>query len=176
MSIITFGLEQLDDLKAKALAAPLKRARINLHEHLTDRVQEMVIAEHHTTYVRPHRHPGRLESFHIIEGSLTVVLFDDAGRVAQTVRLAARPLASFGVPVLYRQREPHWHTLLIESEFAVIHEVVEGPFPYETEWAPWAPEAADAFKLARDDSSGLREAMKAAAVEKYLDELRRKIQ
>ncbi len=158
-NVVTFSLSDLDELKAKALAAPLKRARINLHEHLTDRVQEMVIAEHRSTYVRPHRHPGRLESFHVIEGSLTVVLFDDAGRVTQTVRLAAaRPLASFGVPILYRQREPHWHTLLIESEFAVIHEVVEGPFPYETEWAPWAP-AADWPHMA----------------EAYMAELRRKI-
>ncbi len=175
MSIITFGLEQLDELKAKALAAPLKRARINLHEHLTDRVQEMVIAEHHTTYVRPHRHPGRLESFHVIEGSLTVVLFDDAGGIVEKVPLGEVPwkLKTFhevggsGLrrvpqgaprPILYRQRESHWHTLLIESEFAVIHEVVEGPFPYETEWAPWSPRPEDA-----------------EAVEQFKAELRRKI-
>ncbi len=145
MSIITFSPSDLDELKAKALAAPLKRARINLHEHLTDRVQEMVIAEHRDTYVRPHRHPGRLESFHVIEGLLMVVLFRDDGGIEWVVPLGG--LGS-GRAVLYRQREPHWHTLLIESEFAVIHEVVEGPFPYETEWAPWSPEVEDANAVA----------------------------
>ncbi len=155
MSIITFSLSDLDELKAKALAAPLKRARINLHEHLTDRVQEMVIAEHHTTYVRPHRHPGRLESFHVIEGLLTVVLFRDDGSIRECVYLGG---IGSGMPnILYRQREPEWHTLLIESEFAVIHEVVEGPFPYATEWAPWAPGVDD------------------VRVPLYLDELRRQV-
>ncbi len=155
MSIITFSPSDLDELKAKALAAPLKRARINLHEHLTDRVQEMVIAEHRDTYVRPHRHPGRLESFHVIEGLLTVVLFCDDGSIGATVSLGG---IGSGYPVLYRQREPHWHTLLIESEFAVIHEVVEGPFPYETEWAPWAPAGASP-----------------EAVKDYMDSLRRQV-
>ncbi len=150
MSIITFGLEQLNELKAKALAAPLKRARINLHEHLTDRVQEMVIAEHRDTYVRPHRHPGRLESFHMIEGVCTVVIFNDDGTIRQKVPLSA-PLAwlnlhlptNEGYSLVCRQREPVWHTVLVETDFAVIHEVVEGPFPYETEWAPWSPRAED---------------------------------
>ncbi len=157
MSIVTFGLEQLDELKAKALAAPLKRARINLHEHLTDRVQEMVIAEHRSTYVRPHRHPGRLESFHILNGACTVVIFNDAGAVTKVVRLSAGSLPVSGRHVICRQRESVWHTLLIESEFAVIHEVVEGPFPYETEWAPWSPGVDD------------------VRVPLYLDELRRQV-
>lgn len=126
----------LADLKRQALAAPTKRARINLHEKLSDAVQEMIVAEHHSTYVRPHRHPGKLESFHVLEGLLTVVVFDDTGEIVDTIQMGG-PLS--GRALLYRQRQSVWHTVLIESTFAVLHEVVDGPFPYATEWALWAP-------------------------------------
>ncbi len=140
--VVTFDLSQLPALKAAALAHPLKRARINLHaDPAKDRVQEMIIAEHRDTYVRPHRHPGRLESFHIVDGYCTVLIFDDAGNVTQKIRMGN--VLGWERSLLCRQRESVWHTVLVETDFAVIHEVVEGPFPYETEWAPWSPRAED---------------------------------
>ncbi len=150
MSVVVFSRSQIADLKRRALEHPLKRARVNLHASLSDKVQEMVIAEHKSTYVRPHRHPGRLESFHVVEGELTVVMFDDAGNVTEAVGMGGP-----GGALLYRQLESVWHTVLVESEFAVVHEVVEGPFPYTTQWAEWAPNAND-VDAARAYTSELR--------------------
>jgi cupin fold WbuC family metalloprotein len=148
-SVILFDASMIPALKAQAIAAPLKRARINLHASHDDRCQEMIIAEHKSTYVRPHRHPGRLESFHVIDGAATIVIFDDDGKVTQTIRMGPAWFPQFKhqgdckAACLYRQRESIWHTVLVETDFLVVHEVVDGPFPYETQFAPWAPAATD---------------------------------
>jgi cupin fold WbuC family metalloprotein len=136
--VVLFGLEQIADLKREALAAPLKRARLCLHRSTADAIQEMIIALHKTSYVRPHRHPGKTESFHVLDGRLMVVLFDDEGAILG--RLPLGPPAS-GRAVVYRLNASHWHTVLVEDEFAVFHETVGGPFdPTRTEFASWAPE------------------------------------
>lgn len=78
--ITTVSSDLIGKLKGMALNAPLKRARLCLHLSTSDTVQEMVIALHETTYIRPHRHPTQSESFHMIEGSVLVAFFDDQGR------------------------------------------------------------------------------------------------
>lgn len=139
-NVITFGMDQIVALKAHAIASPKKRVLINLHEHDTDRVHEMIICSHESTYVRPHRHPGYLESFHVIEGVLTVIVFDDVGNVTQTIPMGCN-ISLAGRHRLYRQRASAWHTTIVESEFAVIHEATDNPWPAVTEWAAWAPMA-----------------------------------
>jgi cupin fold WbuC family metalloprotein len=139
--VVLFGLDQVADLKAQALASPLKRARICLHGSTADAIQEMIIALHRSGYVQPHRHPGRTESFHVLDGLLTVILFDDSGTVVR--RLPLGPPGSARA-VVYRQNASLWHTVLVESEFAVVHETVGGPFdPARTEFAPWSPPPGD---------------------------------
>jgi len=42
---------------------------------------------------------------------------------------------------VYRMNAPLWHSVIIRSEYAAIHEVTNGPFRIEeSEVAPWAPE------------------------------------
>jgi len=122
-------------LKSMAVAVPLKRARLCLHLSKDDTVQEMVIVLHRDTYIRPHRHEGKTESFHMIEGEVLIGFFDDVGELQQTVRLSASGQGSF----LYRLSASLWHTVVPLTEFAVFHEVTTGPFS-ASEFPVWEPE------------------------------------
>jgi cupin fold WbuC family metalloprotein len=134
--------EQLEHLKQAAMQAPLKRARFCLHHSHDDKIQEMVIAFCRESYVRPHRHIDKSESFHVIEGELEVVFFDDGGQVTRRIKMG--PFGS-GHTFLYRLSSDLWHTVVPLSEFVIIHETTTGAFVKgETEFPNWAPDDADA--------------------------------
>ena len=128
----------------KGLAADTRRRRVRLcaHKSTQDALHEMLIVLDGATYVRPHRHRGKSESFHVVEGAVSVVVFDDAGTVREVVRLGEY---ASGRQFYYRLAEPAYHTVLIESASAVIHETTNGPFDRsETDFAPWSPPEEDA--------------------------------
>ncbi|PYS24702.1 MAG: cupin fold metalloprotein, WbuC family [Acidobacteria bacterium] len=140
--IIEIDEAQIEKLKISAAESPLKRARICLHHSHHDKVQEMVIAFCRGTYNPPHRHQNKSESFHVIEGNLVVVFFDDDGQVTQRIKLG--PPGSAGAAFLYRLASTLWHTVVPLSEFVVIHETTSGPFlKSENEVADWAPNQSD---------------------------------
>ncbi|MBL7085931.1 MAG: WbuC family cupin fold metalloprotein [Candidatus Cloacimonetes bacterium] len=123
-------------MKRAAVEAPLKRARFCLHHDLTNQVHEMVIAFCRESYVRPHRHKNKSESFHVIEGKLAVIFFDDEGKVTRRIKMG--PVGSNST-FLYRLSSNLWHTVVPLSEFVIIHETTTGPFiKEESEFAPWS--------------------------------------
>jgi cupin fold WbuC family metalloprotein len=139
--IIEIRTEQLEELRDAAARAPLRRARLCLHGTHSDPVQEMVIAFCRDTYNRPHRHHGKSESFHVIEGRLAIVFFDDSG--LPTRRLLLGPPGT-GETFVYRLACSRWHTVIPLTTFAIIHETTTGPFdPADTEFASWAPDGTD---------------------------------
>jgi len=141
-------------LKARASENPRRRARLCMHRDPQAAVHEMLIVHHRETYVRPHRHHGKGESFHVIEGHATVVLFDDDGTVIERIPIGAGENAR---PFYYRFEGGVPHTLLIESEWLVFHETTKGPFERaHTEPMPWAPEESDPGAV-RDYLRSLRE-------------------
>lgn len=133
------GIEpaQIAALVAEARAAPLRRARLCLHADPSDPLHEMVIALCGDTYVAPHRHAGKSESFHLLAGSIEIVLFDDCGHpIARQILAADEPPR----PRLLRLGQPVWHSVRVRGEWAVVHETTNGPFRREdTQFAPWAP-------------------------------------
>jgi len=140
--IVRIGPEEIDVVKRQALFNPRRRCRICAHPSTEDRLHEMIIVHAGDLYVHPHRHPGKSESFHIIEGRLSVVLFDDAGHEVDRIRMG--PPGS-GRAVFYRLSQALYHTVLLEDPIVVFHEVTNGPFVAgETEFAPWAPGDGDA--------------------------------
>lgn len=142
----TVGPEELTQLKRAAQAAPLKRSRLCLHHDPQDQVHEMVIAFCRGSYVRPHRHQNKSESFHVIEGECEVLFFDDAGQVVSRLKMGPAPDQVF----LYRLASPRWHTVIPLSEFVVLHETTSGPFlPDQAEYAEWSPEAEDTLEVQR---------------------------
>jgi cupin fold WbuC family metalloprotein len=139
--IIEIHPHQLAELKTTAMAAPLRRARICLHHSHMDRVQEMLIAFCRDTYNRPHRHRGKTESFHVIEGRVLIVFFDESGVPVRKVFLG--PPGS-GLPFVYRLSSDRWHTVIPLDDYVLIHETTTGPFePGQTELADWSPDGTD---------------------------------
>ena len=76
----------------------------------------MLIAISSDSYIHPHRHVGKSESFHIVEGEVDVAVFDEAGDVVDVIELGAM---GSGRNFYYRLSESAFHTLLIRTEFLV---------------------------------------------------------
>lgn len=155
-SVVSFGDEETAFVKKQALLSPRKRARICAHPTDDDLLHEMLIAISFQSYIHPHRHFGKSESFHLVEGRADVVVMDDDGEISQVVHLGA------GLNFFYRSSEPLFHTLLIHSNMLVVHEVTNGPFNNsQAEVAFFAPPESDE-DAARDYMAEL-----AARVERF---------
>ena len=140
-NIVVLGDEEIAFVRQQALSSPRRRARICAHRHSEDLLHEMFIALSNQTYIQPHRHRQKSESFHIIEGEVDVVLFEDDGSVHDVVRLGS---FGSGRACFYRLDSLRYHTLVIRSELLVMHEVTNGPFDRRlTEYAPFAPGEED---------------------------------
>jgi cupin fold WbuC family metalloprotein len=140
-AITTIDRSDIDFFRQLSSRNPRKRIRLCAHGGPEDRLHEMLIVHERSAYVRPHRHPGKTESTHIIEGLVDVVVFDDDGRIASVIRMG--DYAS-GRTFYYRMAAPVFHTLIIRSDVLVFHETTNGPFDRrDTVFAPWAPQDGD---------------------------------
>lgn len=129
--------KDIDFLKAKAANNRRKRARLCCHKDTVDPLHEMLIVHVKGAYVRPHKHLGKSESFHIIEGKLKVIIFNEIGDISEVINMAEY---NTGEKFYYRLSDAYFHTVVPESEFVVFHEVTNGPFRKEDAiFAPWAP-------------------------------------
>jgi len=133
--VIKVDKERIAGLKSKARERPERKYRLCLHKGLDDPLHEMLIVQHRRNYIRPHRHPLKSETFHVIEGSLEVVLFDDNGVITENFSASAEEL------FLFRVDKDIWHTIIPVSDVVVVHEITNGPFSGNVdslfpEWAP----------------------------------------
>jgi len=141
--IVKLSLDEINFIKEMARDNPRKRARICAHQSGDDTLHEMMIAICLDSYIHPHRHLGKSESFHIIEGKVDVVVLADNGKIMEIVELGDQ---STGMNFYYRLSNANYHTLLIHSDMLVVHEVTNGPFLKEqTELAPFAPTEEDSI-------------------------------
>lgn len=140
-SIVRVGQRQIELLKARVASTARKRIRLCAHRDVNDALHEMLIVVTRETYVRPHKHLAKAESFHVIEGTCDMVIFDDAGIAIEVIRMG--PYAS-GRTFYYRLSEPRYHVLLVSSDYVVFHESGTGPFRSADTVCPvWAPEEQD---------------------------------
>ena len=127
----------LAEVSKRAAASPRKRMNHNFHE-LPDRVQRMLNAIEPGTYLRPHRHldPPKTETFLLLRGEASAVIFEDQGTVRDIVRLSERT-GNLGVDI----KPGTWHSLISQAPGTVIFETKEGPYVPATDkdFAPWAP-------------------------------------
>jgi cupin fold WbuC family metalloprotein len=128
----------MDGIVEMARKSQKLRAVYNYHEQ-GEYLQRMLYAGLRDTYVRPHRHPMpvKLEAYLILKGRAFLPVFDDKGRVLETVCLDENgPVRMAEIPA------GTWHSLVIDSEFAVFYELIEGkydPFNFKS-YAGWAPD------------------------------------
>ncbi|MCX7412434.1 MAG: WbuC family cupin fold metalloprotein [Planctomycetia bacterium] len=145
--IARIAKSDINGLVRQALANPRQRMRVCTHRAPDAALHEMLIVHTKETYVRPHKHAAKSESFHVIEGDMDVVVFDEHGAVTDVLRLGDY---RSGRTFYYRMHEPMFHTLLIRSDVVIFHEITAGPFrPEDTIVAPWEPNPDDLAARAR---------------------------
>ncbi len=139
--IARLGEGEIELLRKGVADSPRGRIRINLHPSDDDMLHEMFIAIRQNSYVRPHLHPGKSEAFHIVEGEVDIVVFQEDGSVREVVPMGD---GHSGRAFYYRMSQPFFHTLLIRSDILVVHEITNGPFLRGgTRFAPFAPAEGD---------------------------------
>src|SRR5689334_11822816 len=76
--VVRLSKDDIQFLKEEAVLNR-KSSRLCMHRNMTDDVHEMFILHLKENYVRPHKHPGKSVSYHIIEGIADMVLFNEQG-------------------------------------------------------------------------------------------------
>lgn len=136
--IVHFDSRVIEFVKECALKNLRGRARICAHKEPTDTLHEMLIGIRSDSYIRPHRHEKKVESFHLVEGTADIVILKDDGDISDVIELG--PDRNF----YYRLAIPRYHTLLINSPVLVIHEITNGPFdPTQSDFASFSPPEGD---------------------------------
>jgi cupin fold WbuC family metalloprotein len=136
--IVRFDSRLIQFIKEYACKNIRGRARICAHKAPTDTLHEMLIGMRSDSYIRPHKHEKKIESFHLVEGNADIVILDDAGDILDVIELG--PDQNF----YYRLEIPRYHTLLINSPVLVIHEITNGPFdPTQSDFASFSPPEGD---------------------------------
>jgi cupin fold WbuC family metalloprotein len=133
--------EDIEELKNRAQANLSRKARLCAHPTLEDDIHEMLIVHMKGAYVPPHKHPGKSESFHMIEGMLQVIIFDEEGEIQNVIDMS--DIKGNGA-MYYRLSADLFHTVIPRSEFIVFHETTNGPFSKaDMKLSRWAPAQDD---------------------------------
>lgn len=128
---------EINELKKTASTNTNQKSRLCTHENIDSILQEMFIIHKKDYYVRPHKHINKIESIHIIEGQVDIILFDDSGNLTDKIKLGEY---KSGLPFYFKIAEPIFHTLIIISPVLVFHETTIGPFDRsDTIFASWSP-------------------------------------
>ncbi len=130
--------EVISKLKTIAKQRGDENARFCLHQSPNDLFHEMVVLLHKRKYYRPHKHPAKDESSHVIEGSMGVFVFDDNGDIGDACLLENR--GNF----LYRVGANAYHTVLPLTDQVIFLESKLGPFQSEQDkiYPVWAPDGS----------------------------------
>ncbi len=117
-----------EELYLKAGRSERLRAHHNIHTSFDEKVQRLAIALMQGTYIPPHQHvqSSQWEFFHVIEGTVKLLIFSEHGDVVDILFLGDQQ------PVFAVQLPPGTlHTLICVSERAFLLEWKEGPFQPE---------------------------------------------
>ncbi len=140
-SVTRLNRTDIELLKGLASKNQRKRIRLCLHPNTDDHLHEMIIIHSKGDYVRPHKHVGKSESFHVVEGGWRVCFFEDDGRVKDVITMGPPGREEI---FCYRLSESWFHTIIPITEMVVFHETTNGPFlREETVFASWAPREDD---------------------------------
>ena len=140
-SFLSVGPQTIVLLKDAAAQSPRRRCRLCFHADPQAAQQEMLIVMQRESYVRPHRHNGKVETLLVVEGAADALLFDANGALAARIGMSA---PGDGGHFFYRMPPGLFHTLVFRSDWLVFVETTIGPFdPAMSESAPWAPAESD---------------------------------
>ena len=113
----------IDNLIVQAKESPRLRMNYNFHPSLEDKCHRLLNALEPGTVVPVHRHPTKDESFVILRGRVRVNIYNDEGKVTESVVLCLEE-GMYGVDIAKNV----WHGVECLESGSVIFEVKEGPF------------------------------------------------
>ncbi|MDE5710565.1 WbuC family cupin fold metalloprotein [Bacteroides sp.] len=138
MRLITEDLLNL--VTAQAKESDRLRMNYNFHETMDAPVHRMLNALEPGTYLPPHRHSDKEETYLVLRGSLLAFFYDEKGNVTEKVCL--NPLEGrYGLEI----PSGVWHSIIALESGTVIFEIKKGPYqPLSPEdMASWAPASDD---------------------------------
>lgn len=138
MKLITEEL--LDSVTAQAQANSRLRMNYNFHTSMDEPVHRMLNALEPGTYLPPHRHTDKEETYLLLRGKMWVFFYDESGKVTEKVLLD--PLkGNYGLEI----PAGTWHSIVVLESGTVIFEIKKGPYyPLPPEdLASWAPAPSD---------------------------------
>ena len=145
-NLVQVDYQKIKILKEKSIDTHRKRNRLCVHKDVDDLLHEMLIIHAKDAYVKPHKHLKKSESFHLIEGEVNVIIFEEDGQVKDVIQMGDY---LSGKVFYYRISDSLYHTLVITSDILVFHETTRGPFDREdTIFAPWSPVENDVVGMA----------------------------
>ncbi|MCP3968628.1 MAG: WbuC family cupin fold metalloprotein [Lentisphaerae bacterium] len=134
--------ELLDRLSSEALDSERKRSHYNLHASLEEDIHRLCIAAEPGTYVKPHRHleGDKWELMVILRGHVSILNYDDNGKVISRVELQAG-----GASTAVEIAADSWHNFVVMKSGSVVMEVKRGPYqrPSAADFASWAPDEGE---------------------------------
>ena len=136
------GDDLIQDLKRRAHTSDTRRFRLCLHQSQEELLQEMIIVHCRDNYSRPHLHPKTATSCMVIEGEISIYLFESDGSITEIIELGER---QSGKPFSFRLAAGIWHMPVCRSDQVVFYEAATGPFRRDdiNQWASWSPEESD---------------------------------
>jgi cupin fold WbuC family metalloprotein len=148
--VISVSRSDLEYLKSEVNKTARKRIRLCIHQSDQEEMHEMFVVYTGMTYVRANLHVGKDESLHILEGEADFVFFDNDGNILDVIELGDK---RSGKNIFIRVPQGVFHTIIMRSEYLIIHEATPGPFDRkETEWAEWSPIDSDISAVSRFQS------------------------
>lgn len=138
MKLITEEL--LDTVTTQAKENFRLRMNHNLHATMDAPIHRMLNALEPGTYLPPHRHTDKDETYLVLRGSLLVFFYDEKGNVTEKVCLnPAKGKYGLEIPPCT------WHSIIALESGTVIFEIKKGPYqPLSLQdLASWAPAPTD---------------------------------
>lgn len=138
MKLITEEL--LDAVTSQAKENPRLRMNYNFHAEMDAPIHRLLNALEPGTYLPPHRHRDKEETYLVLRGSLLAFFYDEAGDVTEKVLLNPSE-GKYGLEI----PPCTWHSIVALESSTVIFEIKKGPYsPLSPEdLASWAPAASD---------------------------------
>lgn len=138
MKLITEEL--LDTVTAQAKENPRLRMNYNLHTTMDAPVHRMLNALEPGTYLPPHRHTDKEETYLVLRGSMLVFFYDEEGNVTDKAFLGSNK-GNLGLEI----PPGTWHSIVVLESGTIIFEIKKGPYqPVSPEdLASWAPVSSD---------------------------------
>ena len=155
--VVSIYKADIQYLKSEVNKTKRNSVRLNVHQSVDAKLHEMFVVYKGSTYIRPIANVDRDKSLYILEGTADFIFFDDKGEILDVIELSDKVGKKNN---FVRVPQNLYHTIIMRSEFMVVHEAMIGPFDTkDTDWVSWAP--------ADDDHEGIIE---------YQDSLERQVQ